>query len=473
MLKKNWQIIYTIIVLCADLALFNLALWLAIKLRFPNLVDISLYKNLWVILNLLFFPLSIVLGLYRKVFLTQKNIQLHNLKRFTLYLGLLIMSYLFLIKGHEFSRGVVVIFLMIQYILLEISHTVLYHINQYLLRKGFGSRPIMIVGSDETAKTFGQKISSNYPNYYNIVGYVKNGSIENDDEIKAKIIGNMNTFEELVKKNSLYQVFVVSRCMDFMRYENVRLVCEKYNVPLKMVSPLIYDLMENARLKDVTGVPLNTLHGRYRIERMQSIIKRILDISIVTVASVLLVPIGALVAILIKLTSPGPVFFKQQRALSKGDKPFLFYKFRTMYNNADEIKQKLLSKNESNGALFKLKNDPRITPFGRFLRKYSLDEIPQFINVVKGDMSIVGPRPLPLKDYDMIKNGEIYFDWYRKRNETKPGITGLWQISGRSDLSFEDMCLLDLYYIENKSILLDLEIMFETVPVLLFGKGAY
>ena len=167
------------------------------------------------------------------------------------------------------------------------------------------------------------------------------------------------------------------------------------------------------------------------------------------------------------------MFFKQKRASYKGGPTFDFYKFRTMYVNAEQIKEKLLQQNESNGALFKIKKDPRVTPIGRFLRKYSLDEIPQFINVLKGEMSIVGPRPLPVKDFDLIKNGKINYDWYTKRGLAKPGITGLWQISGRSDLSFEEMCLLDLYYIENQSIFFDLEIMFETIPVILTGRGAY
>ena len=118
-----------------------------------------------------------------------------------------------------------------------------------------------------------------------------------------------------------------------------------------------------------------------------------------------------------------------------------------------------------------MKDDPRITPLGKVLRKFSLDELPQLINVIKNEMSIVGPRPLPVKDYEMLKDTDL--DWYSLRDNSKPGITGLWQITGRSDLSFEEMCLLDLYYIENKTPLFDLEIIFDTIPVVIFGKGAY
>ena len=144
-----------------------------------------------------------------------------------------------------------------------------------------------------------------------------------------------------------------------------------------------------------------------------------------------------------------------------------------MYVKSDEIKSKLLNKNEAGGALFKIKKDPRVTPFGKFIRKLSLDELPQFINVLKGEMAIVGPRPLPIKDFSRIKESGIYYKWHKQRGDVKSGITGLWQIAGRSNLSFDDMLYLDLYYIEHQSVFFDIEILFETIPVILLGKGAY
>jgi len=257
------------------------------------------------------------------------------------------------------------------------------------------------------------------------------------------------------------------------KYEPIRKACEAHHVKVKMVSPYIKNLMNQIKVKDVTGVPLTTESNRERFRYWNNKIKRAFDLIVLAIAGIVLVPLGLVIALLVKLTSKGPVFFKQKRALYKGGPEFWFYKFRTMYENADEMKDKIWEMNETNGALFKIKKDPRVTPFGRFLRKYSLDEIPQFINVLKGEMSIVGPRPLPVSDFDKLKNGAINYDWYRKRGDAKPGITGLWQISGRSNLTFEEMCLLDLYYIENQSVFFDLEIMFETVPVIFFGKGAY
>jgi exopolysaccharide biosynthesis polyprenyl glycosylphosphotransferase len=195
-------------------------------------------------------------------------------------------------------------------------------------------------------------------------------------------------------------------------------------------------------------------------------VKRALDEVISALALVILSPLLLLIAILIKLDSPGPAVFAQQR-IGRGGKPFTVYKFRTMRRGAEEEQEALKALNEAKGPMFKMKADPRCTPLGRLLRRISLDELPQLYNVLRGEMSIVGPRP-PLP-------GEVqqYQEWHKKRLETLPGLTGLWQVSGRSDLTFDDMVLLDIYYIENWSLLLDLRIALKTVPSALFGRGAY
>lgn len=203
--------------------------------------------------------------------------------------------------------------------------------------------------------------------------------------------------------------------------------------------------------------------------------KRALDIVFSLAVIVLGLPFYALIAALIKITSEGPVLFVQDR-VGKECRPFKFYKFRTMLvdcNDAqhrnfaeDFIKGRLLN-DEENGRVFKLKNDPRVTAIGRFLRRTSLDELPQFINVLRGEMTLVGPRP-PLA-YELAH----YKEWHRGRLAVKPGLTGLWQVSGRSTVPFDEMVMLDLYYIENWSLALDVKIILRTVPVMVFGLGGY
>lgn len=196
-------------------------------------------------------------------------------------------------------------------------------------------------------------------------------------------------------------------------------------------------------------------------------IKRLFDIVASSIAVAILSPLFLIIAICIKIDDPkGPVFYTQIR-VGKDGKHFRMFKFRSMVNNADELLAKLRSKNEVNGAMFKMKNDPRITRVGRFIRKYSLDELPQLVNVIGGSMSIVGPRP-PLV-------GEVaeYTDYDKQRLMVKPGATGMWQVGGRNDVDFDEMVRLDLTYIQERSIWLDLKIMFETVKVMIVPNGAY
>ena len=185
--------------------------------------------------------------------------------------------------------------------------------------------------------------------------------------------------------------------------------------------------------------------------------------------SILLLPVFAIVAILVKLTSRGPVFFVQQR-LGLNKRMFQIYKFRTMVVDAEKKLKEVEHLNEVSGPVFKIKNDPRLTPLGRFLRKTSIDELPQLFNVLKGDMSLVGPRPLQVRDYELFN--QICKDWQRRRFSVRPGITCLWQVNGRSSVQFEKWMELDLQYIRRWSLWLDLQILIKTIPAVLKGSGA-
>jgi len=195
-------------------------------------------------------------------------------------------------------------------------------------------------------------------------------------------------------------------------------------------------------------------------------VKRGFDLLVSALVIVVGLPLWILVALAIKLGSRGPVLFVDRR-VGVGEREFGMLKFRTMVADAAERQRELETENEAEGALFKIREDPRVTRVGRFLRRFSLDEIPQFVNVVKGDMSLVGPRPLPLRDYRLLE------DWHRRRYGVLPGMTGLWQISGRSGLSFDDLVRLDFTYIENWSIWLDISIIVKTIPAVLTRRGAY
>ena len=218
-------------------------------------------------------------------------------------------------------------------------------------------------------------------------------------------------------------------------------------------------------MDDLGGIPLMGVKET-RLPRGAQVAKRAIDLGVAALALVVTSPILLIVAALIRLDSPGPALFRQQR-VGRGGKLFNIYKFRTMRVGAEDEVAALKPQNESSGPLFKMKADPRVTGLGRFLRRSSIDELPQFFNVLRGEMSVVGPRPgLPSEVAE-------YQPWHRQRLEVLPGLSGLWQVSGRSELTFDEMCLLDIYYIENWSLALDITIMLRTIPRILLANGAY
>jgi exopolysaccharide biosynthesis polyprenyl glycosylphosphotransferase len=231
----------------------------------------------------------------------------------------------------------------------------------------------------------------------------------------------------------------------------------------------LFDVFElkssQTRAEDFEGRPFIT-HYRGSHDGWPGAIKRGIDILVSMAALSFLSPVMLMTAILIRLTSQGPVLFVQKR-LGFNKRHFGVYKFRTMVIDAEKRMSELEHLNEVSGPVFKMKNDPRITPVGRFLRKTSIDELPQLWNVLKGDMSLVGPRPLPVRDYEGFSK-----DWQRRRFSVRPGITCLWQIKGRSSIPFEQWMELDLQYIDKWSLWLDLEILVRTIPAVLKGSGA-
>jgi exopolysaccharide biosynthesis polyprenyl glycosylphosphotransferase len=224
-------------------------------------------------------------------------------------------------------------------------------------------------------------------------------------------------------------------------------------------------LVHRAEFVPGSTVPLFELRPPV-FEGLDYLVKRTFDCVVSGLLILLLSPVLLAIAVAIKLSSFGPVIYRCQRP-GIGGKPFSCFKFRTMLSGASLMQAELEQLNEANGALFKIRNDPRMTKVGRFLRRYSLDELPQLFNVLKGQMSLVGPRPLPKRDFERLD------EWHMKRYLVLPGITGLWQISGRSDLDFDDLVRLDFLYLERWSVGLDLAILIKTVPAVFFRRGAF
>jgi len=281
-----------------------------------------------------------------------------------------------------------------------------------------------------------------------------------------KVVTNLKDFPAYLRENVVddlvislplkSQYKIASRVAFMAQEQGITVVC----------LPDIFDLkMSKTKVDFLEGLPLisnfmGTMDG-WQVE-----IKRLMDILFSALALIMLSPVFFLTAIAIKLTSPGPIFFVQDR-VGLNKRHFRMYKFRTMIPDAEQKQDELEDLNEASGPVFKIKKDPRITPIGRILRKLSIDELPQLINVLKGDMSLVGPRPLPIRDYNGFSE-----DWHRRRFSVRPGITCLWQVNGRSALPFDQWMKLDMEYIDNWSLWLDLKILIKTVPGVLIGSGA-
>jgi exopolysaccharide biosynthesis polyprenyl glycosylphosphotransferase len=356
----------------------------------------------------------------------------------------------------------------------------------FLAQKQIFRRKVLIVGAGKSGKMMAANLILDNTHGLEVVGFA-------DDTLPAgsrvfehtHVLGTSNDIPELVKQHSIDEVLIVIDNISYQRLIEIIDIARTTTAALKVSSEL-YDIIPSKLfIERYFGIPVISMMKNYNYAAFL-LYKRGFDVVASLLGLLFLTIPFAIIALLIKLTSKGPVFFKQVR-IGKDGKPFNFYKFRTMYVNNDdsihrEFTKKLIAESKNGhgelsktlinegGELQQVKkivNDPRITPIGRFLRKTSLDELPQLFNVLKGDMSLVGPRPcLPYE-------WEEYEAWHKRRLSVTPGCTGLWQVSGRSAVGFNDMVILDLYYIENMSPLMDLKIIFKTFPVMLLAKGGY
>ncbi|MEM6911501.1 MAG: sugar transferase [Verrucomicrobiota bacterium] len=276
----------------------------------------------------------------------------------------------------------------------------------------------------------------------------------------------LEEFLKLLHEHSVQRVVFAPAHLNFAQIEQAILACEDEGVESWVSADFINTSLAEARFDTFGGRPMIVFRTTPETS-WALLLKEFLDRSGAALVLLLSFPLWALAIVGIKLSSPGPVFFHQMRGGRHG-KPFTILKFRTMSVDAEEKKRELLQANEMSGPVFKLEKDPRVFPFGAFLRRFSIDELPQLLNVVRGEMSLVGPRPLPVYEVEQIENSS-----HRRRLSMKPGITCIWQVSGRNQISdFEDWVRLDLQYIDNWSIWLDLKILLQTLPVVLFGSGA-
>jgi exopolysaccharide biosynthesis polyprenyl glycosylphosphotransferase len=333
-------------------------------------------------------------------------------------------------------------------------------------KRGVGIKQVLVVGAGEVGRTVMRTIVARPELGFRVAGFVDDDPAKGENDLgRIRALGNLDNITEMVCAYGI-DVVIISLPWNYHR-KILRIVrqCERHNVQTYIVPDLFQITISQVGIEHLGEVPMIGPREEV-IGHGWRMLKRAADIVGALGMVVFGAPIWFIISLAIALDSRGPIIFKQTR-LGERERPFTFLKFRTMFEGADEQKEELLEQNGTDRRLPKFKDDPRVTRIGRWLRKHSLDEAPQFLNVLRGDMSIVGPRPA------IPSEVELYLPWQRRRMDVPAGITGMWQVSGRSDLSFEEAALLDIWYAENWSFLLDLEIMLKTLGVMLWGKGAY
>lgn len=333
-------------------------------------------------------------------------------------------------------------------------------------RPGYSLSNVLIVGTGDKAQNFAELLQQHQRWGLHLIGMVAENRFGTypDRAGTHRVIGNLNDLEWICHKNVIDEVIFVVPGKVLSDMEDVFLLCEELGVNARIAVGIFPHLIARATLEDFSNIPLLTFSTK-PTNWAALMVKRIIDLCIAWSVLILATPLWLLTAVMIKLDSAGPIFFCQERCGLNGRR-FTMYKFRSMVADAELRIEELSTYNELVGPVFKIKNDPRVTRVGKLLRKTSLDEIPQLLNVIKGDMSIVGPRPAIPAEVDK------YERWQRRRLSMKPGLTSLWVVRGRNDIPFEQWMQFDLEYIDKWSLELDAKVLLQTIPVVLTGRGA-
>lgn len=375
----------------------------------------------------------------------------------------------FMLKMPGLSRAWTLLTWSLAIALVVIGRSIFAVVRASLRRRGRDLIPTLVVGTNAESSDIIRILKANPEAGLVPVGCLSSSLAERLEldycSHEVPVIGHARDIKAAIANISAETVILSASAFDHDVLARIIAELRDEDVDVHLSSGLFEVLSSRVLVSEVAGVPLITIRG-LTMSRANRIVKRGFDLTVASLIVLLGLPVWVALAAAIKLSSRGPIFYSQTRVGENGTH-FQMYKFRSMYIDADKRLEELAQANEASGPLFKMKDDPRVTPVGKWLRKFSVDEFPQLLNVLEGTMSLVGPRPpLPSEVEQYTAH-----DW--RRLEVVPGMTGLWQVSGRSSLTFDEMVRLDIFYIENWSVALDMALLFRTVPAVLFAKGAY
>jgi exopolysaccharide biosynthesis polyprenyl glycosylphosphotransferase len=442
----------------------SFAEFLSLKIKLQNFL-------VFIVLMWLWRSVFLLLGLYDSKRRSSRKAEAFDVTKATSFFTVILISFALTLHLRMVTPTFVALFWASSTFMVAGSRLLLRTWLRQIRSRGHNSRKILIVGSNPRAIEFASRIQHRPEWGYHVLGFADNGWAGARDVRTSglDIVCDLTSLPAFLRRNVVDEVVIALPIRSFHEdASRIATLCETQGIILRLLSD-IFDLKTARPLaEDFDGAALTT-HYAGPGDGWPILIKRILDTVLSAALIVILTPLLVLTAILIKLISPGPVFFIQKR-IGLNKRVFHIYKFRTMVVDAEKKLAQLETLNEVSGPVFKIKRDPRVTALGRFLRKTSIDELPQLFNVLKGDMSLVGPRPLQLRDYELFTQAGQ--DWQRCRFSVRPGITCLWQVNGRSSMPFEKWMELDLQYVRKWSLWLDLQILAKTIPAVLKGSGA-
>jgi exopolysaccharide biosynthesis polyprenyl glycosylphosphotransferase len=371
----------------------------------------------------------------------------------------------FILRFGYIPRTYIGIFFIVNFLGLAGEKIILFNIAKEIRKRGKNRKKVLVVGSGVQAKNFIETVEKNLEWGLDIVGLVTENGLSFGEELYGKkILGTNSEIEKILHQYPVNEVIICASGIEMGKVEGVLETCEREGVQIRINSDFFGKLAKKVTIDEVYGLPIISFITIPDNE-WAFYLKRLIDILMSGALLIVLSPFFLVIAILIKMTSEGPIFY-EWNVIGFNKKPFRSWKFRTMVIDADEMKEKLMDLNEMKGPVFKIKDDPRITKVGRFLRKFSLDELPQLWTVFEGDMSLVGPRPA--FPHELAR----YESYHRRKLSIKPGITCLWQVNGRNRINdFDEWVRMDLEYIDKWSLWLDLKILLKTIGVVLIGTG--
>ncbi|MBF0483615.1 MAG: sugar transferase [Candidatus Omnitrophica bacterium] len=474
MKRQIEKVFISLVYIMFDIVSACLAIYLACWLRANGLFfEVNFYNLFWGDVNpfryvFAFWVFSAVLtNIARDLHKTRRElmpgVEMFYIVQSVLISSIMLVVCIYVFKIKEFPRGVFFIGMFLNFIFFTVWRFLKRTIVNFLVAGGYNNFNVVIIGAGKVGKTLYEEIVRRPELGIKVIGFLDDTKTESPVIDGPPILGKVSDLKVIARQEFIDKIFITT-FLDSKIFIKVMEVAKALNLNIRVV-PFGFEYLSHEVEKYNIGIiPVLEYYNKDFLRKQFG--KRIFDIVLGALLLVLFLPLFIIISLMIKLDSPGPIFHFSYRYGRNGWKFFMF-KFRSMVKDAEKELIKYKHQNEVDGPIFKLKNDPRITKIGKFLRKYSIDELPQLINVIKGDMSLVGPRPFVVQEVEKQDLLQL------KRLEVRPGMTGLWQVQGRSDLSFNRLLKWDVWYINNWSFWLDMNILLKTIPVVLKGRGAY